>query len=64
MTYFPTRKSAAICSEPYRVLPPTVNHLHKVLSEKDGEIFSLLRETIKTELILNIWNCDKLLLMR
>ena len=28
----------------HRVLCPTVNHLHKVLREKDGERASLLRE--------------------
>ena len=44
----------------HRGLSPTVNHLHNVLREKDGESFSLLREkkeinkTISYKWLLNI----------
>ena len=33
----------------HRLLSPTVNHLHKMLRENDGERASLLRQRIKTE---------------
>ena len=43
----------------HRVLSPTVNHLHKVLRAKDGELLSVEREkkinkTISYKWLLNI----------
>ena len=38
----------SVVNPAHRVLSPTVNHLHKVLREKDGESFSLLRENQKS----------------
>ena len=60
-TFLQQRVMPSVVNPAYTVLSPTVDHLHKVLREKDGESFFLLRErkkkinkTISYKWLLNI----------